>query len=736
MTLKKLLPLLLLIACHTLNGQVYRIDQSIEVIENDTPLDFPWTGGLNSGQYNTMDVDQDGLQDLVIFDRSSSKVNVFRNIGNAYEPTFDYSDQFPDNLRNWILLRDYDCDGKKDLFARDPLGILVYQNVSDSEGLKWRLFDERGLQSPLRTLGLSGPINLQLNSSDIPSITDVDGDGDLDILNFQFTESTIQFHKNFSIERTGTCDSLQLELITQSWGEFEQCLCEQIVFGGDECSSPIGGRTQHQAGKSLLTLDLDNDGDQEAIVSEEDCNLLNLLVNEGSASDALMVTNSTLFPNPQDPVQLFSFPAAYYEDVDFDGLRDLIVAPNLPANIGFNVNFEQSSWFYKNTGSTTHPDFQLVQRDFLQDQMLDFGENAVPAFFDLEGDGDLDLFVSNTIDFNVGFVATLKFYENIGNAAQPLFELRDLDFLNLSELNYINVKPDFEDVDSDGTTDLVLSRTSTADFSTSIIYFKNTSTFGLELEPMPQELFTLSTTVSPENFKVVDVDSDGIKDLLIGKRSGRLEYYRNQGSSELPSFVLEDEEFLGFGVSPFTTNTSVDITDLNGDGTLDLIAADERGNISWFSDFKGAINSDVEGEPILFEIPTNPDQTSLNVGTRLVARAVNLFNEDKPALILGTGQGGITILRNTGAEVQPLPELTSGIYPNPAIAQSEVFFRTPKRVLGFIVSSNGQRITQAEVMDAGVDNRINISFLADGLYLFVTTEAGENAKSFRFVVDR
>ncbi|MEM8567325.1 MAG: T9SS type A sorting domain-containing protein [Bacteroidota bacterium] len=736
MTSQKLLPFLLLFYCYTLNGQVYKVDQSIEVIEANTSLDFPWTGGLNSGQYNTMDIDQDGLQDLIVFDRSASKVNVFRNTGSDYEPTFDYSDQFPENLRNWILLRDYDCDGKKDLFASDPLGIIVYKNVSDSDGLKWRIFNERGVQSPLQTQGFS-ETNLQLNASDIPSITDVDGDGDIDILNFRFTgASTIEFHKNLSMERTGTCDSLQLERITQRWGDFEQCLCEQMVYGDDSCSSFIGGRTQHQAGKSLLTIDLDNDGDHEAIVSEEDCNLLNLLVNEGSVSDAIMLTNSTSFPNDLDPVRLFSFPAAFYEDVDFDGINDLIVAPNVASNIGFSVDFEQSSWFYKNVGSAVNPDFQLIQKDFLQDQMIDVGENAVPAFYDFEGDGDLDLFVGNNINSNLGFAATLIFYENIGNATQPIFELKDPDFFGLSVLNYVNLKPVFEDVDGNGTMDLVLGRTSGNNFSTSIVYFRNNVAFGLELDSQPRELFILSNTVSPENFKFFDIDLDGNKDLLVGRRNGSLEYYRNQGTAESPSFVLEDDQFLGLGISPFTTNTSVDIIDLDGDSNLDLVTADDRGNLNWVTDFRNVIDNDIEFQSVLFQTSVDQSQTTLNLGSRLVVRVANLFNEDKPAIVVGTGQGGINVLRNTGAEIQPIPEPIFGIYPNPAISRNEIVFRTTERVIGFIVSSTGQRITEPQLMEAGMDNRINISGLPDGLYLLVTTKTGSDFTSFRLIIDR
>ncbi len=266
------------------------------------------------------------------------------------------------------------------------------------------------------------------------------------------------------------------------------------------------------------------ESDQDAIVSEEDSNLLNFLKNDGNATDALMTENSTSFPSAQNPAILFSFPAAYYEDVDFDGLNDLLVAPNLAANIGVSVNFKQSSWFYKNTGSATNPQFQLIQRDFLQDQMLDFGENAVPAFYDYDADGDLDLFVSNNIDLDLGLLSTLKLYENVGTPTAPRFELKETDFLNLSaSLELFNLKPTFSDVDNNGTQDLVLSGSSNSNLATSIFYLKNSSARGLSLNLTPNLLFTLSDNRTAENFKLFDIDGDGNQDLIVGRRSGQLE---------------------------------------------------------------------------------------------------------------------------------------------------------------------------------------------------------------------
>ena len=648
-------------------GQVYRPDQTVAVMKDQQLLDFPWAGGINSGQFSTMDVDQDGQEDLIVFERTSGKINVFINENGQYRYATEYNDRFPEGLRNWMLLRDFNGDGRKDIFASDPLGIRVYVNISDGTGLKWRLYHDRGAQSPLLTIGFSqNPLNLQMNASDIPSIADIDGDGDLDILNFRFSgTSSVEYHKNLSMERTGAIDSMQFERQTQRWGSFEQCLCEDIAFNNEDCP-PISGRVKHQGGKALLTMDLDNDGDHEAILGEEGCTGLYLLNNSGDADDAVMTSVNLNFPNSTNPAVLFTFPAAYLEDVDFDGVKDLLVAPNVPANISNGVNFESSVWYYKNIATDENPDFQLVQRNFLQDQMLDFGENAVPAFFDYDDDGDPDMFVGSFLDISSGFRSTIKQYTNTGTSEAPSFELTDENFMQLSLGNFINLKPAFADIDNNGTQDLVFSATSLNSGGTSIFYMLNQSNSRLELQTDVRFLFTLGPSLSGENFRLTDINRDGNQDILIGRGTGKVEYYRSRGTLEAPDFVLEDDTFYGFDASVFTTNTSIDIADIDGDGNMDMITGDDNGSLNYYSDFLSHLDDPREAQPLLIQHTDEQEPFVMNLGTKLVPRVADIYSEDKPAIVVGTAQGGLTVLRNTGAVVRPVDLESVRIYPNPA----------------------------------------------------------------------
>jgi hypothetical protein len=89
------------------------------VLENDIPVrdlgneDLPlaWAGGLNAAQYNTMDLNSDGKDDLVIFDRTAGKISTFLNSDDRYVYHPEYETHFPEGVTNWLLLRDYNCDG-------------------------------------------------------------------------------------------------------------------------------------------------------------------------------------------------------------------------------------------------------------------------------------------------------------------------------------------------------------------------------------------------------------------------------------------------------------------------------------------------------------------------------------------------------------------------------------------------------------------------------------------------
>lgn len=712
----------------------YFLDQDIPVEQlTGEALTLPWAGGLNAAQINTMDLDGDGADDLVIFDRTANKVITFLSRDNQYVPAHGYEDLFPEGVSNWLLLRDYNCDGKKDIFTGDILGIKVFRNVTtDAGNLQWEqhLF-YRGADVPksdvVLTQGFSTKVNLQLQIDDLPSISDVDGDGDLDILNVQYAGYSVEFHKNLSVENNWSCDSLEFERITRTWGEFRDCECGVFAYDGTACPPDAGGRTKHAGGKSLLALDFNGDQQQDLLFSDADCTLLYALPNEGTTLNPVINTANS-FPQT-NPVNFVVFPAAFYEDVDFDGKKDLIATPNLFAREYLNTNFQHSVWFYKNTGTASHPAFSLVERNFLQNQMIDVGDNAVPAFADLDGDGDFDMFISN--HSSVAFTSAVYLYENTGWPAAPSFRLVNDDYLGFSTSRFYNLRIQFADMDSDQTPDLVFTATSFDDYSTQLYYFPNKSKSHLDYDGVSLRAVPFSLT-STENVSITDVNEDGLPDILAGRSEGNLEYWKNSGIEGDPLFVLEEERFLGFDISTIRQNLASAAADLDADGKADLIIGDQSGNLSLISDFRGAGATVPLAEKNILFNPLAGVYGDKNLGGRVWPAVVNLFNSDKPVIAAGNALGGVHLLRHD--EGRSLPEEpVLNIYPNP-IARSEVLnIQVDRQGTLQVYSLLGQAISTPVFVKANQVQHYTLPSLASGLYLLKFT-AGKKSRTSRLVV--
>jgi hypothetical protein len=690
----------------------YSVYDSIPVNdESNTSLNLPWAGGLNAAQFNTMDLNADGKDDLLIFDRMANKVITYINNDNQYKYAPNYEALIPTDVSNYILLRDFNCDGKKDIFTSDVLGIKVYMNTTQpGENLSWKQFlfyaGPGETKSPvLLTKGFTGLINLQMQYDDLPSITDIDGDGDLDILNMRYTANgSVEFHQNFSQERYGTCDSLEFERVTQAWGNFLECTCGVFAFNGSPCP-PQGGRTEHAGGKSLLALDVDGDGDLDLLISEATCTTLYLLKNEGTSTVPIFNTSSS-FPSI-NTVMFNIFPGAFYEDVDFDGIKDLIATPNIYSKTNFNSFLNQSDWLYKNNGTTASPNLTFVKKNFLQDEMIDVGDNSVPAFTDADGDGDQDMFISNHSSDN--YRGKIAFYENTGSKEMPTFRFQTDDYIGLSGFNLYNLKISFADMNGDNKIDLLFSGTSFETANTNLYFIANRSAGKLDVDnllPIPINISVLYT----DNVCATDVNLDGRMDLLIGKNSGTLEYWKNSGAL---SFSLESATYLGFTSTITRQNPACATGDLNSDGKTDLIFGDQSGIVQIISDFRNA--SDASG--VVAQIVYNPiteTYIAQNLGGRIWPTIVNLFNTNKPAIVAGNILGGVQVLKNNDGYVLP-NAADIRVSPNPTTALLNIY--ADRQVSMRIFSGLGQEVKSATLINPRENFSIDISSYAKGLYI-------------------
>lgn len=720
--MKKLSIIFFLVLPFALTAQIrsdftYAFDNSIPLTENGTSYPSPWIGGLNAPQYNTIDLDFDGQDDLVLYDRMAQKVLTFLAKDGMYDYAPQYEANFPEQIYNWLLLRDFNGDGKKDIFTGNIFGISVYENVGQADSNEWRLFpfyDGSSESEVILTKGLSGVINLQLQFDDLPSISDADGDGDLDIFTMNYGGAgVIEFHKNFSVERYGDLNHPEFELVDRWWGGVKECDCGRFAFDRNDCGSS-SGRVEHAGGKSLMLMDANGDGVQDMLISEGECSRIYLLINHGTLENPI-IDAATEFPSVF-PAVIDEYPTAYYEDVTFDGVKDIIIAPNIFSKSSPAIELTETNWLYTNNGTTANPDLEFTTSSFLQNAMLDLGDNAVPAFADFDGDGDLDLFISNN-----SFPSTVRLYENRGNPFLPDFHLRESDFLGLSSYFFSNMRLRFTDIDGNGTLDFVFTATHMVNGITDVYSIRNTRKGGgMSLSNDPPERLNFALA-GPENVSFVDFNRDGRPDILKGRGNGAVELWINRGGTT-PSFDLDESDFLGQSPNVNTNNVSFHEADLNSDGKLDLVVCDQSGKLKILSNYRNAKDFSSLETQVVFD---HRQQTyySPNLGGRIWVTTADLYGSGVPLIFAGTSLGGVRVLKNMGYVDPPT---VINIYPNPVHINTELLKVSSNKDLQLtIFSAQGQQIRPPLQIPAFTLNQLSLHDIAAGMYILQFKENGK-----------
>jgi hypothetical protein len=703
---------LFLLAHGTMAQFQYHFNQEVPVVQGSNAISMGWAGGLNAGQYNAIDLDNDGIQDLMVFDRDNSKPLTFLSDGTKYTYTPEFEHLFPEGLKNWVLLRDYNCDGKADLFTSSIFGMSLYENVSSPGGqLEWSLVHET-----IFTEGASGQVNLQVSGLDLPGIQDVDGDGDLDILAFNFAVGGgVHYHQNMSVELTGNCD-IDLVRITERYGEFEECTCDEYIFGSEVCST--GGRLQHAGGKSIVSYPYSGVPVQDIAIGQEECTNLGYLQNMGTIPAPLMTSVNFNFPNTTNPITL-NYPALFNVDLDFDGNEDLI-STNNSFDLHGGTNYSQNNWYYKKEGST----YSLVTKAFLQEEMIDVGYAAAPALSDIDGDGDEDLLIGSGSQ-STG--ARLILFENDGDALSPRIIENDTDYLKLLASTYEKISPQFLDVNLNGRQDLIINYIENGQQKTAIYWHTNNP-----LQPFePTSLFNLSIPAVSEHDNPYFYFTSGKLALLIGRDAGRLSQFINQGSLENPQWELITDAFLDIADDFRARNINVSIADMDGNGKSDLIRYDDSGILKIYDDFNGSA--------ILMENLIQDKQTLIGYNSSFGSDAnistTNLTGSKLPSIVLGLKSGGLQLLSNIEDEQQQVDlAIKIAVFPNPLKQDDFLNLVANQDVVIDLIDVWGHTLSNEIPLSKGVIVQLDIAVLRAGLYMVRAQSTSGKKSSAKFVV--
>lgn len=727
----------------------YKFATDLKLIQHGITLTNPWAGGLNAPQFSTCLLNNDTTEDLVVYDRTAKKLSTFLAVGDAqkgyswqYAP--EYESYFPP-IDYWVLMVDYDHDGKKDIFTYAPAGLKIYRNTTTSSGINWQL-----IANPVYSTGFSGKINLSITASDIPAIVDADNDGDIDVLVFDSSGDFVEYHRNFGVETYQDMNRLAFKKMGSCWGNFVKQHCLDFTFGIDcgaskpagesiakpPLENPSAAKVLH-AGNSILLLDLDGDKKKDLLFGHVSCNNLAVMYNEGTANEAIFNKASYAYPTI-NPIDFPVFPAVYFEDLDLDGKKDLIAAPNGFDNASQTVNYQQSVWFYKNLGNNSSPAFSFKQNDFFQNSMVDIGENASPLFVDFDGDGDQDLLIGNDgIRYDNGYRASIFYYENTGNQQ---FELKNNDFLNIATtMQVTNIKPFLTDMNGDGVDDIGFSANSFLGMQ--VKYLPNKATKGKAFSSNITEIVNLPSIPNFINGDVpvfIDIDKDGLKDILLGKSTGSLHYYRNKGTNASPNYGLMQEKFGGISADNSTEGLSPYLADLNEDGKNELIILARNGYLSIYKNFEDQKTATFIADTSLIWNASAKQYARINLGYNGALAFAKLSTDSLTSIVQGTNTGGLRFLKSTLKKLVTATEeeVNSNllIYPNPT--DKIVSINYPEEVFISIFSSAGHLIMDGIKALPNTTTVIDVSKIQVGIYILQVKNKQHQLSRQKLVISR
>jgi hypothetical protein len=324
------------------------------------------------------------------------------------------------------------------------------------------------------------------------------------------------------------------------------------------------------------------------------------------------------------------FPCPFLVDVNNDGKKDLLCCPN--ASTGSEN--KKSVLYYENTSSTNAYQFNYVKNNFLQDEMIENGEGAYPTFFDNNSDGLQDLILGNTGRFQAGELrAQLMLFQNIGTTSYPKYKLIDDDFLNFSAQPSINfLICTFGDLDADGDKDMIIGNG-----NGELMYYENNPIAGVSnfvLADANYEGIDVGYNAAPQ---IIDLNRDGLLDIIIGTSVGRIKYYRNIGNAQVAQFIQETsglgDVFTGLTGGTVLTDGYCTPQFFDVNGSYHLLCGSKTGRIFRYDNIDGNLSGNFN------KLDTNYLQIWEGRNSSIAISDIN--NDGQVDMMIGNISGGL-----------------------------------------------------------------------------------------------
>jgi hypothetical protein len=557
--------------------------------QDGDPIASPFYGGFNTPRPQFVDIDGDDDTDLFVQERSN-RLSFFEHVTEGDTSRFVWrTDDYRDlDIGEWFRFADLDQDGVPDLLAEETYSHLrAYRNAGTATAPSFELFAD--------TMRTPDGEAIFSDRQNIPNVTDVDCDGQLDL---------------FLGRLDGTIARYEAETDSAGMPQFARVTDE---FEGIEIVNQQMKGVRHGA-NTLTFADVDGDDDQDLFWGDFFEPGLLLIENTGTCGSPSLSGTPESFP-PSNPLTTSGYNAPALTDWTGNGQFDLFVGV-LGGSSDANASLADNFYFYEHTGDA----YRLRTRQFVGG--IDVGSESAPVVGDLDGDGGSDVLLANKIEPTEGTTSRVYRLSREQDGGAP--EYRIDGHLDLPAA--YQYAPALGDLTDNGAADLLLGTWR----KEGVAFYRNDGSGSFS---RADELIVERSGDRHMTPTLGDLTGNGRLDLVLGAADGSLYYYENTGSASDPSFERVPDVLDGVSLG---SRSAPALHDVDGDGTLDLVVGTEE-------DLVVLRNTGTPTDPSFAQAPTS---VSVDGMLSLAHPAVgDLSGNGRSNVILGTERGGLVLLQ-------------------------------------------------------------------------------------------